>query len=50
MTSSVFGTLPDVNITLISQGASSINLTFVVAEAEVEPVVRRLHRGFFGPA
>ncbi len=44
----VFGLLPDVNISLISQGASSINLTFVVAGAEVQPVVRRLHEGFFG--
>lgn len=43
----VFGTLPDVNVALISQGASSINLTFVVAEAQVEQAVRKLHRCFF---
>lgn len=44
----VFGNLPDVNVSLISQGSSSINLTFVVADAEVNGVVTRLHDGFFG--
>lgn len=44
----VFGTLPDVNVALISQGASSINLTFVVEEGQVERAVRKLHESFFG--
>jgi aspartate kinase len=44
----VFGTLADVNVTLISQGASAINLTFVVAEGAAPDVVRRLHARFFG--
>ena len=44
---SVFGALPDVNILLISQGASSINLTFVVEGARLREVVARLHAAFF---
>ena len=44
----VFGTLADVNVTLISQGASSLNLTFVVGEDAAAGAVRRLHAEFFG--
>jgi len=43
----VFSTISDINVVLISQGASSINLTFVVTEQDVTEVVRRLHRTFF---
>ncbi len=43
----VFGTIADINVVLISQGASSINLTFVVSERDVDEVVRRLHATFF---
>jgi aspartate kinase len=43
----VFGTLKDINVLLISQGASSINLTFVVEERHVAEAVRRLHAAFF---
>ena len=43
----VFGELADVKIRMISQGASEINLTFVVEEDEVPQVVRRLHKAFF---
>src|SRR5712691_8465555 len=43
----VFGELSDVKIRMISQGASEINLTFVVEEDVVLDVVRRLHRTFF---
>ena len=43
----VFGELADVNIRMISQGASEINLTFVIEEADVPEVVRRLHKAFF---
>lgn len=46
----VFGTIEDVNVSLVSQGASSINLTFVVAERDVETVVNRLHDRFVPPA
>jgi aspartate kinase len=32
---------------MISQGASEINLTFVIDESDVDQVVRRLHEEFF---
>jgi aspartate kinase len=45
-----FGAVRDVNVRLISQGASRINLTFVVDESRAREVVRRLHAAFFeGP-
>ncbi len=37
----------DVNIRMISQGASRLNLTFVVAEQDLARVVERLHTEFF---
>ncbi len=43
----VFGELSDVKIRMISQGASEINLTFVIEEDDVPQVVRRLHSTFF---
>jgi aspartate kinase len=43
----VFGELGDTKIRMISQGASEINLTFVVEEDEVPQVIRRLHSVFF---
>ncbi|HKG12572.1 MAG TPA: lysine-sensitive aspartokinase 3 [Pyrinomonadaceae bacterium] len=43
----VFSTIRDINVLLISQGASSVNLTFVVEEQHVEEAVRRLHAAFF---
>jgi len=43
----VFGELKDVKIRMISQGASEINLTFVVEEDQVPDVIRRLHKTFF---
>ncbi len=43
----VFGELSDVKIRMISQGASEINLTFVIEEDEVPQVIRRLHKVFF---
>ena len=39
----VFDALRDINIDLISQGASQINLTFVVEAARAPEVVRRVH-------
>ncbi|MEZ0228577.1 MAG: aspartate kinase [Planctomycetota bacterium] len=38
----------DVNVDLISQGASKINIGFVVANDAVVPAVRALHASFFG--
>jgi aspartate kinase len=43
----VFGELSDLKVRMISQGASEINLTFVVEEEDVPGVVRRLHSAFF---
>jgi len=43
----VFGELSDVKIRMISQGASEINLTFVIDEDQVPGVVGRLHKAFF---
>jgi aspartate kinase len=43
----VFSTIKDINVLLISQGASSINLTFVVEQRHAAEAVRRLHEAFF---
>ena len=43
----VFSAIPDVGVRMISQGASEINLSFVIDEADVPGVVRRLHQKFF---
>ena len=43
----VFSTISDINVSLISQGASSINFTFAVEEERVNEAVRRLHQAFF---
>ncbi|MDP9269188.1 MAG: lysine-sensitive aspartokinase 3 [Acidobacteriota bacterium] len=43
----VFGAIPDVNVRMISQGASEINLTFVIEEDDVPATVQRLHKMFF---
>jgi aspartate kinase len=44
----IFGALEDIDIAVISQGASSINLTCLVPESDVHSAVARLHRTFFG--
>lgn len=43
----IFSTINDINVSLISQGASRINLTFAVEEARVRETVARLHKEFF---
>src|SRR5689334_3341863 len=43
----VFSTISDINVTLISQGASSINFTFAIEEERVQEAVTRLHEEFF---
>jgi len=43
----VFSTISDINVTLISQGASSINFTFAIEEERVKEAVQRLHHEFF---
>jgi aspartate kinase len=39
----VFRTIPHINVSLISQGASLVNLTFVIDEPQVRDAVVRLH-------
>ena len=43
----IFSTISDINVSLISQGASRINLTFAVEEDRVRETVVRLHKEFF---
>jgi aspartate kinase len=45
--SHAFGCLEDINIRMISQGASNINLSFVVHGRDADVVMRRLHDRFF---
>ena len=47
LASTVFSTINDVNVALISHGASSVNLTFVIKEEFVADVIRRLHKELF---
>jgi aspartate kinase len=46
----IFQALRDVNIVMISFGASDVNVSCVVSEAEAEAAVRGLHQEFFGSA
>ena len=48
LASRIFRAVPPANVEVISQGASAINMTFVVREEDGPNVVRRLHREFFG--
>ena len=43
----VFTALGEINVRMISQGASEINITFVIGEDDVPEAIRRLHRTFF---
>ena len=47
LASKIFSTVEDINIALISHGASSVNMTFVVKEEKVAEVIKRLHGSFF---
>jgi len=44
----LFRAVQPANVEVISQGASAINMTFVVREEDGPGVVRRLHQEFFG--
>ena len=50
LASRIFRAAQPANVEVISQGASAINMTFVVREDEGPGVVRRLHEEFFGAA
>lgn len=43
----IFGLLQDTHVFLISQGASEINLSFVIEEDDLPKVITRLHGYFF---
>ena len=43
----VFKAVGNINVRMISQGASEINMTFVVDESDAPEAVRRLHTKFF---
>src|SRR5580658_7910527 len=43
----VFNALEGINIRMISQGASLLNLSFVIAESNLRPTVAALHSEFF---
>ena len=46
----VFSVIHDINVSMISVGASSVNLTFMVDEAHATEAIRRLHRVCFEKA
>jgi aspartate kinase len=43
----VFQALDEINVRMISQGASRLNLSIVVASDDLRPAVERLHGSFF---
>ena len=43
----VFSAIRHVNVRMISQGASEINMSFMIEEEDVEEAVRALHKHFF---
>ncbi len=43
----IFSSLDGIRINMISQGASEINIGFVVDEKDIEPAVRALHKELF---
>jgi len=44
----VFSALQDVKVRMISQGASAINITFVIDTDQLPEAIRALHDAFFG--
>ena len=48
LASKIFSTIDDVNVALVSHGASAVNLTFVIKEDLVPSVISKLHNEFFG--
>jgi len=43
----VFDAMKDINVRMISQGASELNMSFVIDEADVPGAIQRLHSRFF---
>ncbi len=47
MSGRVFSAIKHINVRMISQGASEINMSFMIEESDVEEAVRALHMEFF---
>jgi aspartate kinase len=47
MAARLFGAIRHINVRMISQGASEINMSFMIDEDDVEEAVRSLHAEFF---
>ena len=47
MAARLFGAIRHINVRMISQGASEINMSFMIDESDVEDAVRSLHAEFF---
>jgi aspartate kinase len=47
LASKIFSTIEDVQVELVSHGASAVNLTFVVREDDAAGVIKKLHAQFF---
>ena len=47
MAAQVFGAIRHINVRMISQGASEINMSFMIEEDDAEEAVRSLHAAFF---
>ena len=43
-----FGSLADINILMVSQGASNINFSFLIDEKDADAAIQKLHAEFFG--
>ena len=44
----IFSSLADMNITMVSYGASDLNMTVVMDENQIHEALNRLHKEFFG--
>ena len=42
-----FGSLADINILMVSHGASNINFSFLIDEKDANDAIRKLHADFF---
>ena len=43
-----FGSLADINILMVSHGASNINFSFLIDQKDADAAVQKLHADFFG--
>jgi aspartate kinase len=42
-----FGSIADINILMVSHGASNINFSFLVDEKDANTAIKKLHTDFF---